>query len=138
MRLNPRERLAIAGALIWSFGVLVAATTLPVYQSDSASAGTPGAATSGATLVEVNGSGVLAVTAAPLLATVAVGTLLLVRRRHGHATIAAWAVITLLAGLAVVSLLTVGSWMLPVVAALAAAADAPYRQAEGPAVVPTA
>jgi hypothetical protein len=124
---GTRVKVAVALAVLWSAGLLVAAVTVPVYAVDSGAAGADGGlvtSSGSATLVGANGSGVLAVAVAPLVASVLVGALLTARPRDRVARTVAWAVVGLLAGLAVLGLASVGLFVLPVVVALAVATDA--------------
>ena len=122
-----RARAALTLAAVWGAGLLVAAVTVPVYAVESGGTARGGGlltSSGSATLVEVNGPGVLIVAAAPLLATVLVAVLLSAQTRRRAARVAAWAPVGLLAGLAVLGLATVGVFLLPVVVALAVAVDA--------------
>jgi hypothetical protein len=122
-----RARVALALAALWGAGLVVAAVTLPVYAVESGGVAPGGellTSSGSATLVGVNGPGVLLVAAAPLAATVLVAALLSARPRHRAARMAAWAPVGLLAGLAVLGLASVGAFLLPVVVALAVAVDA--------------
>jgi hypothetical protein len=123
---RARTWAALAVAAAWGTGLLVAALLLPVYASESGSVGPDGSLvrTSGsATLVEANGAGILVVAAAPLAAAVCVGALLAARTRHPAAGTAAWGVVALLAALAVLGLLSLGIFLVPVVLSLALAAS---------------
>ena len=113
---------------MWSVALVVGALTAPGYAESSGAAGAEGEPVavegSEATLVEVNGTGVLVVVGTPLAATVVVVALLLLRGRHRGFGYAAWAVVALLAGFAVVGLLSIGMFVLPAVVALAVAVAA--------------
>jgi len=114
-------------ALVWSIGLLVAAVTLPAYQGVTVSA-TGASSTSTATLVEVNGRGVLALVAIPLAAVVLVAGSSAFRgwRRRDGAGPFAWTVVGLLGAFAFLAMMTIGIFILPVVALLAiACATAP-------------
>ena len=122
-----RAQVALALAAVWGAVLLAAAVTVPVYAVESGGAAPDGellTSSGSATLVEVNGPGVLLVAAAPLVATVLVAALLSAQPRRRTARVAAWAPVGLLAGLAVLGLATVGVFLLPVVVALAVAVDA--------------
>ena len=128
--MRTRTTVALALAAVWGAGLLVAALVLPVYDEASTSLAPDGstvARSGSATLVEVNGAGVLVVAAAPLVAAIGVALLLRARSRHPAAGVAAWGVVAVLAGLAVVGLLSIGVFFVPAVAALAVAAGAPPR-----------
>jgi hypothetical protein len=110
-------------AATWSVGLLVAAAVVPAYSSMTvASSGSfPGTTATStvrttATLVQENGTRVLALVALPLLAVIVV-TLSLWRRRrrarHG-AGMLAWTVLAVVGGLTLVSMLTIGPFILPV------------------------
>lgn len=114
------ELISLVIALVWGAGLVIAAVVAPVYQTSGASSG--GAATSGsATLVGVNGWGVLLVAGAPLIAALVTGGAL--RRRAGlpGAGILAWAVTGLLICGNVLAMLSIGAFVVPVTVALAVA-----------------
>jgi hypothetical protein len=124
-------RFALAGATLWSAALVVAALTVPLYSGMSASsfgsASTdsndmvvPGPVTTTsttATLVEVNGWWGLAVACIPLCACLMVGTLLLGPGGR-RAQVAAAVVVGLLGALTVLSLLSIGLFLVPAVAGL--------------------
>lgn len=117
------QLLALAGAALWSVGLLVAATTVSVYQTETSSSTGSGSTESisshGETLVGENGTWVLIVLAVPLAATLLVALALLTRRRW-----ALWIACAITATLALgnlVAMLTVGVFVLPVTAALVVA-----------------
>jgi hypothetical protein len=99
-------RLATGLAAVWGVGLVVAAPTLPVYGS-------------GATLVEVNGAGVLWVVTVPLVAALVVAGCLATGGRTVRGM--AWAVTSLVAMLGLLALLTIGIAIVPVAVALAVA-----------------
>ena len=119
-RLPRAAWVALAGALLWSAALLVAATVAPAYQTVTET--DSGTVTHGsATLVGENGAGVLLVMAVPLLVTMLVGWALWRRgARHGAGPIA-WTLTGLLACLNLLAMLSVGLFMLPVTACLAVA-----------------
>jgi hypothetical protein len=113
-------RIALVGAALWSAALVVAALTLPAYSGATAGADSTGAVTNGsttATLVEVNGWWGLVVASIPLGATVVVGTLLLGPGGRA-AQVAAAVVVALLGALTVLSLLSIGLFLVPAVAGL--------------------
>jgi hypothetical protein len=121
-------RIALVGAALWSAALVVAALTLPAYSGATSSADSTGAVTNGsagavtngsttATLVEVNGWWGLVIASIPLGACVVVGTLLLGPGGRA-AQVAAAVVVGLLAVLTVLSLLSIGLFLVPAVAAL--------------------
>ena len=123
MRVVRTVRIALAGATLWSLALVVAALTVPVYSGDTAGAdadGVPGATSTTATLVEVNGWWGLVVAALPLGACLVVGTLLLGPGGRA-ATVAAVVVVALLGVLTVLSLLSIGVFLAPAVAGLGVA-----------------
>jgi hypothetical protein len=113
-------RIALVGAAQWSAALGVAALTLPPNSGATAGADSTGAVTNGsttATLVEVNGWWGLVVASIPLGATVVVGTLLLGPGGRA-AQVAAAVVVALLGALTVLSLLSIGLFLVPAVAGL--------------------
>jgi len=112
--------MALAAALVWSAGLIVAAAVAPAYQSTSeTSSGTVTHESS--TLVDENGPAVLLPVGVPLLVTVIVGYALWRREASRGAGPIAWTFTGLLAGFNVVAMLSIGLLMLPVTAALAVA-----------------
>jgi hypothetical protein len=119
-RYSRNTWVALGVAVVWGFLLVVAAFVAPVYGTSSGSAasgpdGTVSAATSEgtATLVEVNGYGVLVVVSVPLVAAVVVAwALARGRRRIG------WVVTSVLGVLNVLALLSVGIFFVPVTLAL--------------------
>jgi hypothetical protein len=114
--------VALGVAMVWGVLLVVAAFVAPVYSTSSGSAvdgsgGTVSATTEGtATLVGVNGYGVLPVVSFPLVATVVVAwALARGRRRLG------WIVTSVLCVLNVLSLMSIGIFFLPVTLALVVA-----------------
>lgn len=119
-RLRRGEWMALAVALMWSAGLMVAAAVAPVYGSMTETSS--GTVTHGsATLVDVNGPAVLLPVGVPLLATVLVGCALWRRDASGGAGPFAWTFTVLLAGFNVVAMASIGLFMLPVSAALGVA-----------------
>lgn len=124
-------RLALLAALLWSAALVAGALTIPVYDSEAYVGSASVAAGSGqvlhqtgsvthtsATLVQVNGSHALAVAAFPLLVTVLVA-LAIGRPRSGRMAAAfAWVCIGMLGILTLLSMLTIGTFLLPVCGAL--------------------
>ena len=102
-------------AALWSVGLLVAALSVPVYDSEVSH---PGGSVSraSATLVQVNGMKVLVPVGVPLVVVGLVAAVLRHRRRRGKegAGVLAWASAGLLGLLALVGVLTVGFFVLPV------------------------
>ena len=132
-------RIALAVATSWSLALVVAALTVPVYSGESVGADSGGRATSTstpATLVVVNGWWGLAVGVIPLAVSLVIGALLLGPGGRA-ATVVALVVVVLLGIATVLSLLTVGLFVAPVVAALGIGAlatlSAPGSRASGPA-----
>ena len=125
-RLRRGEWMALAVALIWSAGLVVAAAVAPAYQSMTETSS--GTVTQGsATLVDENGPEVLLPVGAPLLVTVIVGYALWRREASRGAGPIAWTFTGLLAGFNVVAMLSIGLLMVPVTASLAVACS--MRQA---------
>lgn len=123
-------KVALAFGALWGVALVVGATTLPAYEGAtgvSSPDGTLHETHATATLVEVNGRGVLVTLAVPLAVTLVVAGLLLARHRH-HITVALAAVLVgLLAVATVLAMLSVGVFVLPVVAALVVALVAEHR-----------
>jgi hypothetical protein len=128
--------LFVAG--LWCIGLLIGAATLPAYQSTTASVlgasdGSVTSTTRTATLLEVNGPGVLVVVSIPLTAVAVVSVLLLWRRRRRRngAGPLAWTIVGLLGVLAFLGMLSIGIFILPAAALLALACatapQSPYR-----------
>jgi hypothetical protein len=112
-RFGRLQRISLACALAWAAGLVMAAVLLPVYQSSGASSS--GTATGiSATLVAVNGWGVLLVAGAPLAAALVIWYVLWRRRgRHG-AGLLAWVLIALLVGFNFLAMLSIGVFIIPV------------------------
>ena len=90
-RFGRLQRISLALALAWAIVLVVAAFAVPVYQSEGlSSSGT--VASGSATLVGVNGWGVLLVAGAPLAAAVVAGSALWRRAARHSAGIVAWTV----------------------------------------------
>jgi hypothetical protein len=122
---------AWVAALLWSVGLAVAAVTWPVYSSDAYVGSATVAAGSGevlrqtsstshtsATLLAVNGSSALFAAALPLVITLLVGIALLRPRSGRAAAVLAWVCVCLLGVFTLLSMLTIGLWLLPVTDAL--------------------
>jgi hypothetical protein len=113
-------RFALLGATLWSIALVVGALTLPAYSGDMAATDTTGADASSsttATLVAVNGWWGLVIAGIPLAACVLVGALLLGPAGRA-AQVAAAVVVALLGALTVLSLLSIGLFLVPAVAGL--------------------
>jgi hypothetical protein len=119
-RFGRLQRIALASALAWAAGLVMAAVLVPVYQSSSASSS--GAVTSGsATLVGVNGWGALLVAGAPLAAALVIWYALWRRRARQSAGALAWVVTALLIGFNALAMLSIGVFLIPVTLALVVA-----------------
>jgi hypothetical protein len=119
-RLRLGEWMALAVALLWSAGLIVAAAMAPAYEpTTEASSGT--VTHESATLVDENGPAILLPVGVPLLVTVIVGYALWRREASHGAGRIAWTFTVLLAGFNVVAMASIGLFMLPVTAALAVA-----------------
>ena len=113
-------------AVLCSLGLLVAAETFPVYESDpitvvgGANGGpdTTSVSHTTATLVEVNGIHALEFMALPLLASLVVAVALLRRRTGSLARVIAWGVTGVMGLYTMLAMLTVGPAMLPVTGCL--------------------
>ena len=116
-------RIALVGATLWSAALVVAALTLPAYSGATAGADSTGAVierSTTATLVDVNGWWGLVIASIPLGACVVVGALLLGPGGRVAQALAA-VVVALLGGLTVLSLLSIGLFLVPAVAGLGVA-----------------
>jgi hypothetical protein len=126
------EWVALAVALIWSAGLIVAAAVAPAYQS--ATETSSGTVTHGpATLVDENGLAILLPVGVPLLVTVIVGYALWRREASRGAGPIAWTFTVLLAGFNVVAMASIGLLMLPVTAALGVACAKRQARTQGQA-----
>lgn len=124
--------IALGVALAWSLLLVVAAFVVPVYGTASGSATvdpstglstTTTEITGSATLVGVNGPGVLVVIGIPLVATLLVGWALAARRRR-----IGWVITSALCVLNVLALLSVGIFFVPTTLALIVACAATERR----------
>jgi hypothetical protein len=121
-----RWRLAVrltAAALVWSAGLLIAAVVLPVY-GDRTTTSSQGITLTSATLVQVNGARALIIVAIPLVASLGAALALYRRWVTGAAWSGpvAWTMIAVLAAEALLGILSIGVFVLPVVILLAVAA----------------
>ena len=131
-RLPRGEWIALAVALVWSAGLLVAAAVAPAYQSVTETSS--GTVTHGsATLVDENGTAFLLPVGAPLLVTIIVGYALWRREAGRGAGPVAWTFTGLLAGFNVVAMLSIGLFMVPVTASLAVACATRQARTHGDA-----
>lgn len=136
-RFGRLESVSLVTALVWGTGLIIGARLIPVYESSAASRS--GAASAGsATLVAVNGWGVLLVAGAPLAAAVLTGCALWRRGGRPGAGVFAWAVTGLLACFNVLAMLSIGLFVVPVTVALAVACGAHGRQRHGAVSHPSA
>ena len=122
----------IGAAVLWSSGLLVAALKLPTYEGDVVYGGTrPGTGDSytivthhSETLV-ANDRGMLLVVALPLVASLIVAVALLGRHRtrsaHVVARAVAWAAAGVCGLVTMLGMLTIGPFLVPAAACLAAA-----------------
>ncbi|UMG94603.1 hypothetical protein [Nocardioides sp. TF02-7] len=118
--LRRTRDLALLGAVLWGAGLVAAGLTVPIYTMETREF-TPGGRTStsttSSTLVEANGPDALIPLAVPLVGAVVVAiSLLVLPRLLGHAI--AWTTTFLLAALAALAALSIGTYLAPVVAAL--------------------
>jgi hypothetical protein len=126
------QAVALLVAAAYGVALVIAAFTLPVYDSASSSS-SDGSRQSSDTLVGVNGPGVALVMAVPLFVTLAVGCALWQRSRW--ALPVAWTLTGVLAAANVLAMLSVGVFVLPVTAALVVACARSRPAAEPPAVL---
>jgi len=126
-RLRRLEWVTLVIASVWGAGLLATAVVVPVYSSSGASS--PGSVTySSATLVGVNGWGVLLASAVPLVATLVVGGALWWRGSRPGAGVLAWTIAGLLAVFNVLALLSIGVFVVPATACLFVACASHGRQ----------
>jgi hypothetical protein len=110
----------IAGALVWSIGLILAALVIPAYTTETSSQ-TNGVTLTSSTLLQDRGAGALVLIVIPVL----VSLIVLIAMRFRHREDAAWSgrvAWTAIGVLAVESLLgiaTIGAFMLPVAILLA-------------------
>jgi uncharacterized membrane protein YhaH (DUF805 family) len=121
-----RWRLAVrltCAALIWSLGLVVAAVFVPTYGGQTVS-DSNGLTLTARTAVQVHGLKAVIVVAVPVMATPVVAGALYRRRLDGwrHSAAVAWTAIVVVALVAVLGILSVGLFMLPVVVLLVLAA----------------
>jgi hypothetical protein len=126
-RLGRLERVSLAIAAAWGAGLLAAAAVVPAYSSAGASSS--GAVSHGsATLVDVNGWGVLLVVSVPLVATAMVGSALWRRGPRQDTGVLAWAIAGLLAVFNVLALASIGVFVIPATICLFVACASHGRQ----------
>lgn len=119
--------LALGAAIVFSLALLAVGLLVPVYSSESVSSSGE-SVSSTETLVQVNGLNVLIVLAIPLVISLLVVGALRMDRRP-----AAWLLTGSLGCFAVLAIMTIGFFVLPVVIALAVAcATADPRPAVAP------
>jgi len=127
-----RRRLALrmtVAASVWSLGLLLGALLLPAFNDQTVSSSS-GLTLRTATFVQVNGAWVLVPVALPVVVSVVVAVAIRQRRLTGPswADLLGWLVVGVLAVLTLVTILTIGALMIPVVVLLALA----LRVAPGP------
>lgn len=135
-----RNRLAIrltVVAAVWSLGLLLAASVLPVYNGETIS-NSDGVSFTTTTLVGSQGAWVLIPCAVPLVLC-AVAWLALVRKRTGaspRSGYIAWAAVALMGVFALLSILSIGGFVIPAVLllgrAVALTTPAPSRAGAAP------
>lgn len=116
MRKGSRWLLLVAG--VYALVLAVAAFWVPLYSGE----GSDGS-TATATLVDVNGTWGVIVAIIPLGCTALVAALLHLAVGHRAALVAAWVAIGLFGAFTLLGLLTIGAFLLPVVALLLLAAS---------------
>jgi lysylphosphatidylglycerol synthetase-like protein (DUF2156 family) len=120
---RARWRLAvrlIAAALVWSLGLVLAALLVPAYDGQTVTS-SRGLSLTTATLVQVHGAKALILAAIPTVASIVVGLAVYRRRAAGErwTEIAAWTTVGALAVVALLGILSIGAFMIPVVILLA-------------------
>jgi hypothetical protein len=122
----------LLAAALWSVGLIVAALTVPAYESLTANTGSGTTGSSGQlheavqssrTLVAENGPKVLILVGIPLVVVALIALALWLRRRTGKqgVSVVAWLLAGLLLALALLSALTIGPFVLPAGAMVIAA-----------------
>ena len=111
----------MALAAVWSAGVLLVALLVPVY--DSSTSSSDGITLIRQTLVQTHGATALVLVIVPLVACAVVARAMFVRRRDDArwSTPAAWVAIGVVATEAILGILSVGAFFIPVAIALAIA-----------------
>ena len=111
----------MAVAFIWSAGVLLAALLVPVYNGSTSSP--DGVTLTRLTLVQDNGVTALLVVLIPVMACAFVAWAMIARRRDDArwSTPAAWTAVGVVVVVALLGILSVGAFFIPVAAALAVA-----------------
>jgi hypothetical protein len=131
VRLGRASAAALAAAAVYGVALVMAGFLAPVYESSGASSSAE--ATHGsATLVDVNGPGVVVVLSVPLLVTLAVGYALWHGSRRG-AVAFAWALTGILAAFNLLAMLSIGVFVLPATAALVVACATTRPRSKHPA-----
>jgi hypothetical protein len=116
--------LVIAG--VWGLGLVVAGFVVPMYRTMTES--TSGEVARGTdTLVGANGLGVVVVLAVPFVVTVLVGCALLLRAHRGALPVS-WTLTGLLAVLTLLSMPSIGLFIIPITACLAVACATSHPQ----------
>lgn len=152
-RADRPTSVLLATAALWSAGLVVAALTVPFYDSTSVSSSAPSSpsgasghpmtiftqvAHTSATLVQVNGFKALAPVSLPLFAVAVVAFTVWRRRKNGAPGVGwlAWTVTVLLVSVALLGMLTIGPFILPtavlVAVACARSSGEPARQLQPP------
>ena len=121
-RRNRIAAILLLVAAVWSLGLVIAGSVLPVYNGESIT-NADGVTFVSETLVAQNGAWVLIPVTAPLLVCGVVA--LALRRRRvasgGHSVRVAWAAVGLLSVFTLLSIPSIGLFIIPVVAVLARA-----------------
>ena len=114
-RANGRSHWLLLPAALWSVGLVVAALLVPVYDTGASQPGRSASSVS-TTLVQMNGMRVLIPVGVPLAVVGLVAAALRHRRSRGKqgAGVPAWILGGLLGLLALVGMLTIGIFVLPV------------------------
>lgn len=117
-RLERTTFMALLGAVGWSAVLLAGAFLFPAYSSTGEEVPAAGAVTEApATLAGVNGLGAVAAVGVPLLVTVAVAVALWLGTRRGAIPVA-WVLTGLLTAFTLITMASVGLFILPVTVAL--------------------
>jgi hypothetical protein len=124
---SSRGRWAFALTLLafgWGIALLAAAFALPVYSSSVSSAPSGVSVASPATLVQVNGLGVLAPVGLPALIAAVIWFALHRKCSRGSraGNYAAWALVWLLVAFCLVAIASIGAFVVPAAVLLAGAA----------------
>jgi hypothetical protein len=111
-----------SAAVLWGVALVVGALVIPTYSGGASSAASDGAVqgwNTTATLVQANGAGVLVPVSIPAVLALISWWILHRRCTRGGSDTAAWVIVGLLGGFALLGALSIGMFILPAVVMLA-------------------